>query len=131
MTSTQAVVTYEWGNFKHDPINVLAKYFDAHLYLANWGTRRLAFRFPKGLLDTIAIEVYCYEDYLTLKIIGDAQVLEFEMNEEEGFDEWMDERGLLSTLGRLRDDLLQGDYRALYLAWLKSMSLESGYSITV
>ena len=55
------------------------------------------------------------------------QVLEFEMNEEEGFDEWLEERGLLSTLGRLRDDLLQGDYRALYLAWLKAMSLESGY----
>ncbi len=127
VTSTQAVVTYEWGDFKHDPIQVLAKYFDVHLYLANWGTRRLAFRFPKGLLDTATIEAYCDEDHLTLKTIGDVQVLEFEMNEEEGFDEWMDERGLLSTLGRLRDDLLQGDYRALYLSWLKAMSLESDY----
>ncbi len=126
VTSTQAVVTYEWGDFKHDPIQVLAKYFDAHLYLANWGTRRLAFRFPKGLLDMAAIEAYCDEDHLTLETIGDVQVLEFEMDEEEGFDEWMEERGLLSTLGRLRDDLLQGDYRALYLAWLKTMSLESG-----
>lgn len=127
VTSTQAVVTYEWGNFKHDPIQVLAKYFDAHLYLANWGTRRLAFRFPKGLLDTAAIEAYCDEDHLTLKTIGNMQVMEFEMSEEEGFDEWIDERGLLSTLGRLRDDLLQGDYRALYLVWLKAMSLESSY----
>ncbi|MEW6239597.1 MAG: hypothetical protein AB1564_02170 [Chloroflexota bacterium] len=127
VTSTQAVVTYNWGDFKHDPINVLAKYFDAHLYLANWGTRRLAFRFPQGLLDTAAIEVFCDEDHLVLKTIGDVQVLEFEMNEEEGFDEWIEERGLLSTLGRLRDDLFQGDYRALYLAWLKAMSLESGY----
>jgi hypothetical protein len=127
VTSTHAVVTYEWGDFKHDPIQVLAKYFDAHLYLANWGTRRLAFRFPKGLLDTAAIEAYCDEDHLNLKTIGDVQVLEFEMNEEEGFDEWMEERGLLSTLGRLRDDLLQGDYRALYLVWLKAMSLESSY----
>jgi len=127
VTSTRAVVTYEWGDFKHDPIQVLAKYFDAHLYLANWGTRRLAFRFPKGLLDTAAIEAYCDEEHLTLKTIGDAQVLEFEMNEEEGFDEWMEERGLLATLGRLRDDLLQGDYRALYLAWLKAISLEPGY----
>jgi hypothetical protein len=48
------------------------------------------------------------------------------MNEEEGFDEWMEERGLLSTLARLRDDILQGDYRALYLVWLKAMSQESG-----
>jgi len=127
VTSNQAIVTYQWGDFKHDPIQVLAKYFDVHLYIANWGTRRLAFRFPKGLLDTAAIEAYCDEDHLTLNTIGDAQVLEFEMDEEEGFDEWVEERGLLSTLGRLRDDLLQGDYRALYLAWLKAMSLESGY----
>ncbi|MBM3181864.1 MAG: hypothetical protein FJZ86_16160 [Chloroflexi bacterium] len=127
VTSSQAIVTYEWGDFKHDPINVLAKYFDAHLYLANWGTRRLALRFPKGLLDTVAIETYCDEDHTILKTIDDVQVLEFEMDEEEGFDEWIDERGLLSTLGRLRDDILQGDYRALYLAWIKAISLESGY----
>lgn len=30
-------------------------------------------------------------------------------------------------MGRLRDDILQDDYRALYLAWLKAMSLEGGY----
>lgn len=127
VTSNQAIVTYQWGDFKHDPIQVLAKYFDAHLYSANWGTRRLAFRFPKGLLDMAAIEAYCDEDHLTLNTIGDVQVLEFEMDEEEGFDEWIEERGLLSTFGRLRDDLIQGDYRALYLAWLKTMLLESGY----
>ncbi|MBI5349435.1 MAG: hypothetical protein HZB77_09005 [Chloroflexi bacterium] len=41
VSSTNAVVTYEWSDFKHDPLKVLAKYFDAHLYLANWGSRRL------------------------------------------------------------------------------------------
>jgi len=126
VTSSQAIVTYQWGDFKHDPIHVLAKYFDAYLYLANWGTRRLAFRFPKGMVEAATIEPYCDEYHTNLKTIGNVQVLEFEMNEEEGFDEWVNERGLLSTLARLRDDILQGDYRALYLAWLKAMSLESG-----
>ena len=126
VTSSQAVVTYNWSDFKHDPLKVLAKYFDAHLYLANWGTRRLAFRFPKELADVDAMERYCDEDHVHIKTVGAVQVLEFEMNEEEGLDEWMEERGLLSTLARLRDDILQGDYRALYLAWLKAISLESG-----
>jgi len=125
VTSSQAIVTYNWGNFKHDPLKVLAKYFDAHLYAANWGTRRLAFRFPNGLIDVNAVEHYCDEYHVHITAVGDVQVLEFEMSEEEGFDEWMEERGLLSTLGRLRDDILQGDYRALYLAWLKTMSQES------
>jgi len=126
VTSTQASVTYNWSSFRHDPINVLAKYFDVYLYLANWGTRRLVFRFPKGLVDVVAIEAYCDEYHTNIKTIGDVQVLEFDMDEEEGFDEWIDERGLLSTLARLRDDILQGDYRTLYLAWLKAMALESG-----
>jgi hypothetical protein len=126
VTSTQAIVTYHWSNFKHDPIEVLAKYFDAYLYLANWGTRRLAFRFHKGLVDVHAIGAYCDEYHLNLKTIGDVQVLEFEMDEEGGYDEWIEERGLLSTLARLRDDIMQGDFRALYLSWLKAMSQESG-----
>src|SRR5574341_976036 len=120
VTSSQAIVTYNWGDFKYDPINVLAKYFDAHLYIANWGTRRLAFRFPNGLVDVDAIEPYCDEYHVHIQTVGDVQVLEFEMNEGEGFDEWVDERGLLYTLARLRDDILQGDYRALYLAWLSA-----------
>ena len=58
VTSSRAVVTYSWGDFKHDPRQVLARYFDAFLYLANWGSKRLAFRFPKGLLDPRPIEPY-------------------------------------------------------------------------
>jgi hypothetical protein len=127
VTSSQAIVTYEWGDFKHDPIAVLAKYFDAHLYITNWGTRHLAFRFPKGILDTKTVEAYCDEEHIRIKHLGQAQILEIEINEEEGFEEWIDERGLLSTLGRLRDDIMQGDYRALYLAWLKAMRLEATY----
>jgi hypothetical protein len=32
VTSSRAVVTYSWGDFKHDPIQVLARYFDAFLW---------------------------------------------------------------------------------------------------
>ncbi len=126
VTSAQAIVTYNWGSFKHDPVNVLAKYFEAYLYFANWGTRRLAFRFPNGLVDVSVINSYCDEYHTTIKTIDAVQVLEFEMDEEDGYDEWIEERGLLSTLARLRDDIIQGDYRALYLAWLNAMNQESG-----
>ncbi len=124
VTPSQAIVTYNWGDFKHDPIQVLAKYFDAHLYVTNWGTRHLAFRFPGGLLDVRTIEPYTDEDHIRIKDIGNVQILEIELNEDGGYEEWVDERGLLSTLARLRDDIAQGDFRALYLAWLKAMSLE-------
>ncbi|MGD8406851.1 MAG: hypothetical protein PVJ21_24545, partial [Anaerolineales bacterium] len=129
VTANQAIVTYHWSDFRHDPLEVLAKYFDAYLYFANWGTRRLAFRFPTGLVDAAAIDAsYCDEEYLHIKTIGDVHILEFEMYEDGGYDEWIEERGLLSTLARLRDDIIQGDHRALYLFWLHVMDVESrGY----
>src|SRR6266511_5168730 len=102
VTYSQVIFTYEWGDFKHDPIQVLAKYFDAHLYITNWGTRHLAFRFPGGLLDVKTIERYTDEDHIRIKTIGNVQILEIEINEDEGYDEWVDEHGLLSTLSRLR-----------------------------
>lgn len=43
--STRAVITSagftnhcEWGDLKANPLTLLEKYFDAFLYLANWGT---------------------------------------------------------------------------------------------
>ena len=54
VTSTQAIVTYSWGDFKHDPQKVLLKYFDAFLYDSNFGTRQLMFRLPKNLVPGIA-----------------------------------------------------------------------------
>jgi len=41
ITSTRLVNTYEWGDFMADPHDLVAKYFEAFLYYANWGTRRL------------------------------------------------------------------------------------------
>jgi len=51
ITSTRLVNSYEWGNFKADPRDLVAKCFDAFLYYANWGTRRLILRVPSTRLD--------------------------------------------------------------------------------
>lgn len=51
ITATSFVNTYEWGNFKGDPRKLMGRYFDAHLYLTNWGTRELMLRLPKRVLD--------------------------------------------------------------------------------
>jgi len=38
---------YEWRDLKTDPLKLLEKYFDAFLYVANWGTRELYLRLPQ------------------------------------------------------------------------------------
>ena len=123
VTSTQAVVTYSWSDFKHDPQQVLLKYFDAFLYDSNFGTRRLMFRLPKNLVDVSSIQPYLVEDQITLKAHGAYLVLEIQINEESDFFEETESDSVLGQLTPLRDQLLQGDMRMLYLAWLKVISM--------
>lgn len=121
ISPSKAVVTYNWGDFKHDPRLVLLKYFDAYFYQANWGSMRLMFRFPKGMLDESQIDPYWDGEYVSFETIGDYQVLDMDFNPEDGG--WLEETDLdLSDFIPLRAALLEGDYRLLYLAWLKEMT---------
>ena len=51
ITSTSFTNHYEWGELKADPLRLLEKYFDAFVYVANWGTRRFWLRLPKAWID--------------------------------------------------------------------------------
>ncbi len=124
-TATQAVVTYSWGDFKHNPHKVLASYFDAFLYTANWGSRHPAFRFPAAALDAAAIEPYLFADVIELDRVGSYQVLTLEIDNEDGGD-WIDADGLLSQISGVRRQMMNGDYRALYLVWLGVVTLRDG-----
>jgi len=46
ITATRFVNEYQWGDLKGDPRKMVERYFDAYLYLANWGTRQVMFRLP-------------------------------------------------------------------------------------
>ena len=64
-SSTHALIEYHWGDFKHDAIDVLHKFFDGYLYWANWGAPQLALRFPHGMLPTNLIDNYDFDDFVT------------------------------------------------------------------
>src|SRR5215471_20398811 len=49
---------YMYGDFKGDPEALVARYFDAHMYFANWGTRRLMLRLPVRSVDVAALKPY-------------------------------------------------------------------------
>ena len=121
VSPTRAVVTYHWSNFRHDPKQVLLDYFDAYFYQANWGSIRLMFRFPKGLLETSEIGPYCDDEYVSFETVGKYQVLDIEFDAEEGI--WVEEEDSnLSRFINLRADLLDGDYRMLYLISIHVMT---------
>ncbi|WP_430013205.1 hypothetical protein ACQY1Y_17095 [Microcystis ichthyoblabe FBCC-A1114] len=126
-TATTASFNYSYGNFRGDPKQVLARYFDIMYYITNWGTQQLMFRFPTSLINREAIELYCIDNYISLSFAGDWAILDWEFSQEEGFNDWIEGEGILSELIGLRQEILQQDYRGLYLAWLKAIDLSEGY----
>lgn len=124
VTSTQAIVTYSWGDFKHDPQKVLLQYFDAFLYDSNFGWRRLMFRLPKNLVDLPSLQPYLLEDRIMLEEHGKYFTIEIQFNDDSDYFEWVESESVLGQLTPLREQLLQGDARMLYLAWLKAISMD-------
>ncbi len=122
---THALIEYNWGDFKHDPIKVLREFFDGFLYWANWGSPELAFRFPHGVLPANLIEDYDFDDFVTFTRQNDYDILDMHFGEMEGPDEWIDYE--LGTLIPIRDELMEGDLRALYIAWLASQCIMVGF----
>jgi hypothetical protein len=123
--STRAEITptrfwneYQWGDLKADPFKLLARYFDLHLYFANWGTRRLMFRLPVTAVDLDALRAYAPGGPVTLTTTGEHAVLDLWSEVEEPEDDWFEAGHLAASLTPLRAELLRGDRRVTYLAWL-------------
>ena len=117
ITSTAFVNEYNWGDFKGKPLVLMEKYFDAFLYVANWGTHRFMLKIPQRLINFDLAEKYCFGENATAYKKGENLIFEF-ISEIEDYNEWEEGEDWLSSLISLRSDIISGDYRCLYLAWL-------------
>ncbi len=120
ITATRFVNEYQWGDLKGDPQKMMERYFDAFLYLANWGTRRLMFRLPPGVLDSDTAGQYCYTDTASL-IETDSHLILSLYVDREPDDYWEEPGGQLAAMVQARSELAAGDLRLLYLAWLLAL----------
>ena len=127
VTADSAEVTYNWGDFKHDPQVILARYFDIFLYEANWGTQRMGFRFDPDTVDADQLVGFAVGDSLEIKKTEDGIFIEvwFEENWIDSYyDQYDDtERLRLEAFESIYSQIQQGDYRGLFLLWLKGCEL--------
>lgn len=117
ITATRFTNEYHWGSFRGDPNQMMAAYFDAFLYLANWGTRHLMFRIPRTALDTEYAEQYCCTDAASLIETDDHLIISLYADRDPD-DYWDETTGELGSMVAARSELVGGDHRLLYLAWL-------------
>jgi len=120
ITPTSFVNIYERGSFKGDPRHLVERYFDAFLYLANWGTWELIVRLPVRLVDPDSVQRYCSGDAVSAWSSGDHVIVAAVSEDEEGDFEWGG-KGVLAPILPVRAELLGGDLRTLYLLWLVSV----------
>lgn len=125
ITETSFTNHYEWGDFKGGRRKLMEQRFDLHLYLANWGTRRLMMRWPKRFLDRADIDPFLREvDWVEIWTSGDSWIVDIRRDEMEPGDDWEDGSHQLATLAPLRADVLSGDFRLFYLLWLTAVQDE-------
>lgn len=127
MVSTRAEISpyrfvnhYEWGDLKADPADWMRRYFDAFVYTANWCSCRLALRVPLSTFGAMDLKPFAAGHALTIEASKDHWIIDWSL-EEGGDDERFameDGHGWMRRLAPLRDELLRGDLRPLYLGWL-------------
>jgi len=117
ITATSFTNHYEWGDLKAIPSKLIEKYFDAFVYVANWGTHEFYIRLPQESVDYKLFKAMVSGGNVQVRKTARFVIVEFgsesEWDGEDDGTEWM------ASLMPLRSDLLRGDLRCLYLGWLR------------
>lgn len=123
ITSTSFVNEYHWGNFKGSPDDLVRKYYDLHLYYANWATRRLVLKVPAVALSGVDLDRYIVGEHMDARRSGKNVILDLgsEGEPEDCWDE--DQEWTLGSFTALRTELLDGDLRPLYLVFLAAIGV--------
>jgi hypothetical protein len=124
ITPTSFVNDYQWGNLKGDPVDWMRRHFDAHVYVANWCTCCMYLRVPKNAFDAGTLQEFETESVFLVDGTKTHWLLEWTLSENDNYDRFAEEdgRGWMGRLTPLRDELLRGDMRSLYLGWLAGVS---------
>ena len=113
---------YNFGDFKGDPDDLMRRYFDAHVYVANWMTAVFKLRIPIDALSQEAEDILekAEGDVLDYTTTKTQCIITWSLEDSEDEDRFvMDSgEGWMARLAPIRDELLRGDLRSLYLGWL-------------
>jgi hypothetical protein len=112
---------------KADPRDIMRRFFDVHVFIANWGDAIFMVRLPKEAIDQKTLKAFCTSPHLEFEKLPEHWLLTWSLAEREDYDRfgYVDEGpGLMTRLAPLREELLRGDLRSLYIGWLRAVTAE-------
>ena len=125
ITPVSFVNEYNWGSLKADPVDFMRRFFDAHVYLANWGEAIFMVRLPLEAIDEKTLEPFCTTSHLTVEKLPNHWLLTWSLlGETEEYDpfDFVEETGWMARLAPVREELLRGDLRSLAIGWLRAVT---------
>lgn len=120
ITQTSFCNVYNWSDLRGSPQKMMEKYFDAHVYVSNWGSYEFMLRFPHGVIAEETLDQYALKEALTCRATRDHLIISWQRNDEHG-GEWVNGEGWLARLAPIREEIERGDHRSLYIGWLAGM----------
>ena len=108
---------YNWGDFGADTEKLLKKYFDVHLHYASYGTRIIMFKIPAITVDFSLLKQYDNGATVSVAKSGSHVIVDITADSDDS-EEWWEESPKINKYVSFRDDLMSGDCRCLYIAWL-------------
>ena len=122
--STRATITpvsftneYNWGDFKGDPDKLMNWCFDVHVCVANWRRGIFMVSLPIEALTKETARAVAVPYMLNIKATKTHWIITWSLEESENYDRFgmEDGRGWMARLAPLREELLRGDLRGLYI----------------
>lgn len=127
ITPARLTNVYNFGDFKGNPSKLVLSYFDVHVYWANWGAAVFMISLPLEAISGETAEAVQMMGFLELKDTPNHWVITWSLGDEpedldrfvmDGGEDWM------QRLAPIREELLRGDLRSLYIGWLAAVTKE-------
>lgn len=119
-----ALFTYAYSDFSYNEEQVLLQYFDFMFHQSSWGRIRILMKFPEEAVDYALLKKYrisvLNEHTSDIRIVKKEGfvLVDVDYTEEEG-PGWIEEDDAGYELLNMRQEIMLGDYRALFIIWLR------------
>lgn len=116
---------YHWGDFKGKPRELMRRFYDAHVYSANWGTAVCMLRVPISALEQKVFQPFTENGVFEVEASPAHWICSWNLEESKDYNRFgmEDGSGWMARLAPLRDELMRGDLRSLYIGWLAAVTI--------
>ncbi|WP_422412405.1 MULTISPECIES: hypothetical protein [unclassified Endozoicomonas] len=89
---------------------MLSRFFDAYVYVSNFGYKVFAIKTPRNLIDESLLLRYLVNDTSSYTGVAGHWIIEFAYENEDGYDDdWDEGDGWMGSLLNIRNELMHGD----------------------